>query len=87
MRPMIMLTLLLAACAAPQPEPWPAEPLSPQAARDRAAELECIRQGELAERRQPWLGANNPRASVIGARVRNACLARYRGEGGWVVPY
>lgn len=86
MRRLMLLPLLLSGCMAPPPAPeaesWRPPPASEAAARDRAAELECIRRGEMAERQQPWLGANNPRAAVIGARVRNSCLDSYRrGEG------
>ncbi|MFZ6762190.1 hypothetical protein [Pseudoroseomonas sp. WGS1072] len=92
----IALLILLAACGAPTPpgpyddeprfypggRPAPAASLSPgQAARDRAAELACIRQGEAAEAAQPWLGALSMRAAVIGARVRNDCLDAYRRNG------
>ncbi|MDJ0386527.1 hypothetical protein QMO56_00255 [Roseomonas sp. E05] len=73
----------LAGCAAPQEapaEPAPARP-SGQTERDRAAELACIRRGRAAEVSQPWLGATNPRAAVIGARVRNDCLDAYRRSG------
>jgi hypothetical protein len=92
---LILLPLLLSGCVAPPaaqdaPEvPRPA--LSDEARRERAIELECIRQGEIAERQQPWLGANNPRAAVIGARVRNSCLDyHHRGrtsDGRGLSPY
>lgn len=89
---------LLAGCGvAAQPGETPLEPrfypdarprtppprTAGEAARDRAVELHCIREGERAEASQPWLGAASPRAAVIGARVRNACLDAYRqGRGG-----
>ncbi|MXP65659.1 hypothetical protein E0493_20115 [Roseomonas sp. M0104] len=81
----------LAACAAQPAAPEAMSPAMPAAApgrasgqpeRDRAAELACIRRGREAEVMQPWLGANNPRAAVIGARVRNDCLEGYRRGAG-----
>lgn len=73
------LPLGLAACAG-QPPSGPV-PASGPMTRERAAELDCIRQGRQAEVSQPWLGASNPRAAVIGARVRNDCLDAYRRHG------
>jgi len=70
------LPLGLAACAAP-PSEEASQPIGP----DRAAELACIRRGRAAEVSQPWLGANNPRAAMIGAQVRNDCLDAYRRSG------
>jgi hypothetical protein len=82
MRRLVLMALLLPGCVAPPDgPPQPLRRVGPE----RAAELECIRQGEIAERQQPWFGANNPRNAVIGARVRNDCLDFYR-RGGAVPP-